>query len=290
MKNSKLKLLALCFFVLSHTALAEKPLAMITKIKGTGTTSGQNMRLLSYLNLGDKAKVTKGSEVVFSFLNGKIRATATGPCELQLTNKGPVLLSGQAKQLRIESPNKRVSAVLPSELELGKGGHIRRGELALHLSEKLLPGKQNLKVSGLPSFETYYLTVTNASTFEDVYEAEIKKGDSFPIPSGILEAGQSYDFLVQATSAWGQTFEVEETSVVLSDELSQSLQPHLLSTKISEAQFPQATELLVVYIQHGLDQQALETVEELLEVDNTHPKLIELRHNLRRRLRYSSDA
>lgn len=288
MKTPRLLIGLLTLFLLLQPTSAETSLAMVTKVKGEGTAQGQKLKLLSYLAEGDKAKITSDSEFVFSYISGGLRAKIVGPCQVEFKKSGPVLLSGKKDQLTISRPKKRVGVALPSDLALGEGGHIRRGELSLHLSRKLLPGEQTIKFSGLPSFETFHLVISNASTYADVFENEVSKGQEFNIPKGTLRPGQSYDFLLQATTNTGQTMEVEaESVVVLSEDIASQLAGFPVPASVGAEQFPEATEVLSIYLTHGLDAEALQITQVMLKTAGDNPRLLEIEKNLKQRLQFA---
>jgi hypothetical protein len=260
---------------------------MVTKLEGRATQNGQNLELLSYLAVGDTAEVVDKGVLVLSYVKGGLRATATGPCRIKLGSEGPTLLAGQNSQLSIVKPERRVGAALPSHLDISSGGAIRRGELALHLSRKLLPGEQRVPFSALPSFREFRLVVSNASTFVPVLTTEEFRDMSFTIPEGALEPGQSYEFLLQGTTDTGQSFEFEEKGVVV---LSPEIAERLNQTKANSnsAELPEATELLALYLQYGLDQQALDSVNLLLKNGPSHQSLLDIRSKLETRLNYQT--
>lgn len=271
--------------LLSFVAWAETPVAMVTKLKGKATLQGQPLQLLSYLNSDDKAQVSAGSEVVFSYIEGGVRATVNGPCTVRFTPEGPLLTSGKPEQLKLKRPARRVGSTLPSHLDLGTGGHLRRGELSLHLSGKLLPGEQEIEISALPSFQFFYLTVSNSSTFEDVFEAEVSS-HTLKLPAGILKAGQSYDFLLEGTTTSGTTQELKKDGVVvLSEDVVERIRES--EKQVDPSDFESRVELLAVYLKHGLDRQSLKCVDSLLSTTGANSRLLEIRKLLRHRLNYS---
>ena len=274
--------------LLTTTCVAQSPVALVTKLQGKATSQGQALQLLGYVQSGQSATLEAGSQVVFSYIKGGLRATAVGPCTVSLKPEGPQLLKGSAKQLSILRPESRRGAVLPDHLDLGSGGHLRRGELALHLSGKLLPGEQTVVYSALPSFTSFRLTVSNSSTFEDVYESEDLKAHSVTIPEGKLQPGQSYDFLLQGSTETGQNMEAEKQGVVvLSQDVADKLQA-LESASESSSNFEAQAELLAVYLKHGLDLEALDTVQKLLQRSHDE-RLEEIKNVLLSRLEYKEN-
>lgn len=280
-------LLLLAVAALVQTATAQQPVALVTKLQGQATQSGQPIQLLGYLNLGSEAKLDSNGEMVLSYLDGDVRVSAVGPCRIKLGKDGPTLLEGTADQVVVKKAGKRVGAVLPSHLDIGTGGHLRRGELNLHLSDRLLPDASEVPYSSLPSFRIFHLTVSDASSFEEVLELEREGEGPFAIPPGTLEPGKSYDFLLQATSDSGSTKEVEKRSVVvLGEDLSHRLDALATAVESPDSQYAERAELLAVYLQHGLDTLALEQVERLLEQSSDNSRLKEIREILRGRLQY----
>ena len=286
MKTSLILILSL---LLSTACLAQNPVALVTKLQGKATSQGQELQLLSYVQSDQQASVAAGGQVVFSYIKGGLRATAIGPCTVALKADGPQLVKGASKQLTIVRPESRRGAVLPEHLDLGSGGHLRRGELSLHLSGKLLPGEQTVVYSALPSFTSFRLTVSNSSTYEDVYESEDVTAHSLVIPAGKLKPGQTYDFLLQASTDSGQNMEAEKQGVVvLSQEVAEKLQT-LEKTADSSSHFEAQAELLAVYLKYGLDLEALEKVQKLLQQSQNDTRLEEIKNVLLSRLEYKVD-
>ncbi|HIB65732.1 MAG TPA: hypothetical protein EYO33_11650 [Phycisphaerales bacterium] len=284
----KTPLILLVSLLLSTACLAQNPVALITKIQGKATSQGQELQLLGYVQSHQNAILEAGSQVVFSYIKGGLRATAVGPCTVSLKPGGPELLKGSANQLSVLRPESRRGAVLPDHLDLGSGGHLRRGELALHISGKLLPGEQTIVYSALPSFTRFRLTVSNSSTFEDVYESDDLTAHSVTIPQGKLEPGQTYDFLLQGSTETGQNMEAEKQGVVvLSQDVADKLEA-LQDTAESSSNFEAQTELLAVYLKYGLDLEALDSVQKLLQ-QSQDDRLEEIKNVLLSRLEYKED-
>lgn len=282
-------ILAFLTAILIAPVLADQPVAMVTNLKGEATSNGEPLQLLSYLDSGQEAQIGAGSQVVFSYIQGGMRATVTGPCKVSLQPSGPKLTKGKATQIKVKKPKERTGAVLPSNLDLGSGGHLRRGELTLHVSGKLLPGEQVLEFSALPSFKTFYLTITNSSTFTEAFDSGELSVRELTLPSGTLEAGESYDFLLQATSDSGETKEWERQGVVvLSNDVSQKIRS-LQSQGETAEDFETRAELLAVYLKHGLDREALGMVKSLLASSDSNARLVEIQNVLLRRMDYVTD-
>lgn len=272
---------------LTQACLGDPPLAMVTKIHGAVRVKGQNLELLSYLSENDQADLAPDSSLTLSYVKGGVRATVVGPARIQVQGNKPVLLTGKPDQLQLVQPDKRVGVALPANVDLGSGGSLRRGEVSLHLSRKLLPGLQSVDFSALPSYRTFRLEVENSSTFERVFESEEAQNGSFSIPDGCLKPGQSYDFLLQATSDGGTTKEVrEESVVVLSQELADGLRQKADEVAHTPTQSPAGVELLALYLSYGLDREALQLVDRLSEGKDSATRLHELRKTLRSRLQY----
>lgn len=280
------KLLAL-IAVSVQLALANSPVALVTEIEGGVQSHGRPLELLSYLSKDDLAVVAQGGKVTLSYIKGGLRATVVGPATILLKEGEPALLKGEPSQLSLIKPPKRVGAALPSNLDLGSGGSLRRGELALHLPRKVMPGEQRVEYSARPSFKTFRLVVENSSTFERVFESEAPVNGAFLIPASKLSPGNSYDFLLQGTSEAGGTAETKEESVVvMSGELADNLAE--LARKVSKAGAagPESAELLALYLSCGLDLEALRLVERLTSDSEPSARLHSLKKTLRARLQY----
>ena len=242
------------------------------------------MKLLSKLSEGDSADLSENSKFTFSYVSGGLRAQAVGPCRVTFTKAGPVLVTGQKDQLTITRPQKRVGVSLPTAANLVEGGHIRRGELSLQISRKILPGEQRINFSGLPSTQTFHLTVSNASTYVDVFEGEAVKGQSFLLPKGLLRPGQSYDFHLQGLSSSGQSEVEKEKVVVLSEDIASRLAGITIPESVGPENFAEATELLSIYLEHDLDVEALQLTQMMLKSASDHPELLTIEENLKQHL------
>lgn len=284
MRAIKLVFLILTFL---QAGLCETPTAMVTKVHGKVTVNGKPLELLSYLSASDQANVPQGAQLTLSYVKGGARATVTGPAMVQAGADKPSLVSGKPGQLQVAQPSKRVGVALPSDVNLNIGGSLRRGEVSLHLSRKILPGPQKIVFSALPAYSSFRLVVENSSTYEGVYKSEQPEAYAFTIPAGRLQPGQSYDFLLQATSDGGATKEVrEEAVVVLSEDLARPLRQKAEEFALAPAQSAAGVELLALYLSYGLDRDALELLSKLEQDSENSKRLEELKQSLRTRLQY----
>lgn len=281
--------IALMIVLLVQIGLAESPLVLVTKVDGKVQSGGKPLELLSYLSDGDKALVAQGAQLTLSYVKGGLRATIIGPATVEVKSDKPALISGNPSQLKLAQPAKRIGAVLPSNLDLGSGGSLRRGEVSLHLSRKIMPGEQRIEFTALPNFKDFRLIVENSSSFEKVYESESPVNGAFVIPASKLSPGQSYDFLLQATSEAGGSKEIKEESVaVLNRDLADKLLQQAEEVSKANNEEPDVTELLALYLSYGLDREALRLVERLSSASDPNDRLQELKKTLRGRLQYQN--
>lgn len=271
-------------FFLTTGPLWAAPIAMVTEVKGHLTAQGKTVPLLGYIEPTVPVELKAGSHATFSYVTGGVRVKASGPCILRLQPDGPVVDKGDKTLVQVTRPAKRVGQNLPSDLDLSSGGHLRRGELTLSLPSKLLPGRQLVSYSAMPSLREFRLTVANSSTFEEVFQGDQVGSGPFELSAGTLKPGQSYDFLLQGTSDSGQTLEIEQTAVVLSEEIAQGLREEALLAAERPGDFAAQTELLARYLRHGLDDLALGQTETLLSSAPDDSQLLELREKLRTRM------
>lgn len=275
-------------FLLLQICLANSPVALVTKVDGKVQSNGKPIELLSYLANGEKALVANGAHLHLSYVKGGLRATVTGPATIEVKEGEPVLVTGKPAQLQVTRPSKRVGSTLPTNLDLGSGGSLRRGEIALHLSRKIMPGEQRIEFTALPSFREFRLVVENSSSFETVYESDSPSQGFFVIPAGKLASGQSYDFLLQATSPSGSKEVKEESIAVLSEDITQRLQQQTAELQDTQPDTPETAELLALYLSYGLDREALALVEKLAKTSEPGGRLSDLRGTLRNRLQYQN--
>lgn len=262
--------------------LAEQSLALVTEVEGKVHRADKaQLQLLDYLGPGDKAVVEGGGRLVVSYVKGGLRATAVGPCVVQVNENGPVLLKGKSSQLSSSQPAKRVGHRLPSKFET-QSGSIRRGVLDLHLPRKFLPGPIEVKFTALPMLTDFELIVFDSTTNQEVYSQELASGHSFLIPADALKSGAAYDFEIAASG--GKEASVKGR-VIVSESLAAELEEQIAERKAA-TDFPTKAELLSIYLGHGLDDRALPLVEELLEQNQGQEKLEEIQRNLRSMLNY----
>jgi hypothetical protein len=274
--------------LLALPGLAQTPVALVTELKGEALAGGHQLEFLTYVQADDVAELGPGSRAVFSYVEGGVRYVVQGPMKLKLTASGPVVLKGNKANLTSIRPKKRkIARSLPKNLDLRAGGHLRRGEVSLHVSQSLLPESQEISFSALPTLESFVLVVSDHESLEDVYQAELSRPGPFLVPTEIWKPGHRYDLWLQARDESGRGFEDIRTAVqVLSESETERLESARQDTPGSVAA---QTELLALYLHHGLDQLALESVEDLMETTDRPTRLVDLRASLRRRLLLSED-
>ena len=263
--------------LLAIPSLANDSLAMVTVVKGTVLNSNKaQLQILDYLASGEKAVVSKDSELVLSYVKGGVRATVTGPCTIQVNDAGPVVLEGKKSQLVSTRPAKRVGYQLPPKFET-QSGSLRRGELEIHLPRKFLPGEIEVPFTALPLYSDFYLTVYDATSKEEIYEQELEEGKkSFLIPAGKLKAGGVYDFDISAS---GGKNVMAERRVVVGESLAEQLQDQI-EARTASSDLAAKSELLSIYLGNGLDDRALSLVDSMLEKNKNLERLQTIRENL----------
>jgi hypothetical protein len=284
------QILTILIILCQAPAWCDTPLALVTKVEGKAVCADQKLDYLTYLGAGDVVVVSPSSQIALSYVKGGLRATVSGPCRIKMTPEGPTMLEGSASQLHSTQPNRRIGMILPSNLDISSGGTLRRGEISLHVSRQLLPGAHEIGFSALPSYGAFKLSISNSKSLRPTLEQEVTGREPFRIPDGLLQAGQCYDFWLQAVAENGDVKELEIKSVlVLEQPLAEQLEAHRLAAHESSDRISATTELLALYLYHHLDQLALDCAEDLLRNSQAKTNLANVATNLRNQLGLSAN-
>ena len=258
-------------------------IAMLTSGDGVTTEDGAKLNRLKYVSKNQTAKVEAGTKATFSYVSGGSRYTITGPCTVTFLESGPEK-SGSSGTIESYVPPKRKGKDLPSELNLEFGGHVRRGELKLHLPRFTLPGEQVVDFSATPAFSTFYITVFDSEGRK--FESEELTETEWSIPAGVLQAGETYEFILEGRTDSGRPEILKERKVTVLDEAnSQAVQDAVLDRENDDSMAAKM-ELLAIFLEKQLDAHALEILNQIPDVVEADENLKSNKDGLEKTLEY----
>ena len=276
---------------LSGTSMAQN-IAMLTSGDGVTTENGAKLNRLKYVSKDQKATVEAGTKATFSYVSGGSRYTITGPCTVTFLASGPEK-SGSSGTIESYVPPKRKGKELPSELNLEFGGHVRRGELKLHLPRFTLPGEQVVNFTATPAFTTFYVTVFDSQGRK--FESEDLTESEWSVPAGVLQAGETYQFILEGRTDSGRREVLGETVgdedkgkllvTVLDSTKSESVQNAILDRENDDSTAAKM-ELLAIFLDYQLDAHALEILNQIPETVESDEFLKETKEGLEQTLEY----
>ena len=282
MLNRVFSAVFLWLLLLSGSSMAQN-IAMLTSGDGVTTEDGAKLNRLKYVSKNQTAKVEAGTKATFSYVSGGSRYTITGPCTVTFLESGPEK-SGSSGTIESYVPPKRKGKDLPSELNLEFGGHVRRGELKLHLPRFTLPGEQVVDFSATPAFSTFYITVFDSEGRK--FESEELTETEWSIPAGVLQAGETYEFILEGRTDSGRPEILKERKVTVLDEAnSQAVQDAVLDRENDDSMAAKM-ELLAIFLEKQLDAHALEILNQIPDVVEADENLKSNKDGLEKTLEY----
>ena len=282
MLTRKVFAIFISLLLLSGTSVAQN-IAMLTSGDGVTTENGTKLNRLKYVSKNQKARVEAGSKATFSYVSGGSRYTITGPCTVTFLDSGPEK-TGTSGTIESYIPPKRKGKELPSELNLEFGGHVRRGELKLHLPRFTLPGEQVVEFTGTPTFTKFYVTVFDSEGRK--YESEELTESRWLVPAGGFQPGETYEFLLEGRTDSGRPEFVEDRKVTVLDEVDSKAVQEAMTDLESDESIAAKMELLAIFLEMQLDAHALELMNQVSDIVESDEFLYESKKGLEETLEY----
>ena len=239
-----------CLFLVSVGSSAEENIAMITSMTGSVTSQGTQLEILDFVKSDQKATLERGSTATFSYVAGGKRFTVQGPCTVRFSEQGPQK-AGSGGGIQGVVPSKRQGTDLTSSFNLDFGGQVRRGEVHLHMSRALLPGGQVIDVTATPAFTSFYFSVFDST--QRKFQSEELTESEWKVPDGVLKPGETYEFILEATTDSGRREVIRATNVRTLDSESAKIVRQAMEARQEESDMLNQIELLAIFLRFELD-------------------------------------